>query len=165
MLTLRLTQKLASSLHVALERNVAPATNLSADWCCQRFTFSRSRFLLITNASTFYSVVVRAHGMGNLSDFTTGVVAGLRGYLVDAGHERIFTRLIGPESGEVRFVPIGDRHALGVMNEFIFMAKEYLEDLSPVETSDRLNACPVSTLMGKFPSDVFPTVATKRDDA
>jgi hypothetical protein len=103
--------------------------------------------------------------MGNLSDFTTGVVAGLRGYLVDAGHERIFTRLIGPECCEVRFVPVGDRHALGVMNEFIFMAKVYLEDLSPVETSDRLNACPVSTLMGKFPSDFFPPVATKQGDA
>jgi hypothetical protein len=165
MLTLRLTQKLASSLHVTLERDAIPATNLSADWCCQRFTFSRSRFLLITNASTFYSVVVRAQGMGNFSDFTAGVVAGLRGYLVYAGHELIFTRLIGPECGGVRFVPVANRHALGVMNEFIFMSKMYLEDLSPVETSDRLNACPVSTLMGKFPSDVFPPFATRRDDA
>lgn len=103
--------------------------------------------------------------MGNLSDFTNGVIAGLRGYLLNAGHELTFTRLIGPECTEVRFVPVGDRHALGVMNEFIFMAKGYLEDLSPLETSDRLNDCPVSTLGGKFPSDLFPPVGMKPSEA
>ena len=46
------------------------------------------------------------------------------------------------------------------MNEFIFLAKHYLEDLSPIETSDRLNDCPVGPLGGKRPHDVFPPKAT-----
>lgn len=67
--------------------------------------------------------------MSNESDFISGVISSLHHYLEMAGHE------------------------------FIFMAKYYLQDLSPVETSDRLNGCPVSPLGGKFPRDVFPPAA------
>ena len=153
---LRLTQKLAASLSVHLPKDAAPAVNPCADWCCHRFTAGRCRYLLVTNATTFYSVVLRAQGMGNESNFIAGVISGLRGYLEAAGHEFVFTQIITPGSAEVRFHPVADRRILGVMNEFIFMAKVYLADLSPVETSDRLNECPVSPLGGKFPTDVFP---------
>jgi hypothetical protein len=114
------------------------------------------RYLLVAHASTFYSLVLRAQGMGNESDFVTGVLSGLRSYLVAGGHELVFTQLIAPESGEVRFRPMGDRRILGELNEFIFMAKAYLLDLSPAEASDRLNDCPVGPLGGKGPVDVFP---------
>jgi len=156
MLVLRLTQKLAASLRVPLPKDTTPVANPCADWCCHRFTANRSRYLLVTNASTFYSVVLRAKGMGNESDFITVVVSGLRGYLQAVGHELVFARVIGPAAAEVRFSPVADRRILGVMNEFIFMAEAYLDDLSPVDTSDRLNSCPVGPLKGKFPSDVFP---------
>jgi hypothetical protein len=156
MLTLRLTQKLAASLHVTLMKDGTPPVNPSADWCCHRFTVARYRYVLVTNPPTFFSVVLRTQGMGNVSDFISGVTSGLRSYLVGAGHEFAFTQLIGPECGEVRFIPIAHRRVLGVMNEFTFMAKAYLEYLSPTETSDRLNGCPVSPLRGKFPRDVFP---------
>jgi Domain of unknown function (DUF6933) len=156
MLTLRLTQKLAARLHVSLLSNVVPAANPAADWCCHRFTADRCGYLLITNAPTFLSVVLRAQGLGDESAFISGVLAGLREYLRSAGHEFAFAQLIAPETSEVVFRPVGDRRILGVMNDFIFMAKLYLTDLSPSETSDRLNECPVSPLRGKFPRDVFP---------
>jgi hypothetical protein len=156
MLTFRLTQKLASSLRVSLSMEGPSAVNPCTDWCCHRFASGRLRYLLVTNASTFYSAVLRGQGMGNASDFIAGVISGLRGYLVAGGHELEFTQLIGTESGEVRFRPVGDRRILGVMNEFIFMAKAYLADLSPAETSDRLNVCPVGPLEGKAPVDIFP---------
>lgn len=156
MLTIRLTQKLASSLRVRFSMDATSAVNPCTDWCCHRFASERTRYLLVANASTFYSLVLRAQGMGNESDFIAGVISGLRSYLVAGGHELVFTQLIAPESGEVRFRPIGDRRILGVMNEFIFMAKAYLTDLSPAEASDRLNDCPVGPLGGKGPADVFP---------
>jgi hypothetical protein len=156
MLTLRLTQKLAARLHVQLAWETAPSANPYADWCCHGFTVARYRYLLVTNASTFFSVVLRAQGMSDESAFIAGVISGLRRYLEMAGHEFAFTQLIAPESAEVVFRPVGDRRILGVMNEFIFMAKYFLEDLSPFETSDRLNDCPVGPLGGKFPRDVFP---------
>jgi hypothetical protein len=156
MLTLRLTQKLADRLHVRLPEEPAPSANPCADWCCHRFTVDRYGYFMVTNASTFFSVVLRAQGMGDESAFITGVISGLHRYLETAGHEFAFSQLIAPESAEVVFRPVGDRRILGVMNEFIFMAKYYLEDLSPFETSDRLNDCPVGPLGGKFPRDVFP---------
>jgi len=153
---LRLTQKLAESLRVHLPKDAAPVVNPCADWCCHRFTAGRYRYLMLTNATTFYSVVLRAQGMGNESDFIVGVISGLRSYLEAAGHRFVFSQFIAPASADVRFSPVADRRILGVMNEFIFMAKVYLADLSLVETSDRLNECPVGPLGGEFPTDVFP---------
>jgi len=156
MLVLRLTQKLAATLRVRLPADALSPLNPCADWCCHSFRAGRRHYLLVTHATTFYSVVLRSQGMGNEPDFIAGVISGLRGYLQAAGQEFAFTQFIGPASGEVRFRSVADRRVLGVMNEFIFMAKEYLVDLSPIETSDRLNHCPVSPLGGKFPDDVFP---------
>lgn len=161
MLTLRLTQKLAARLKVPLAREQVTAANPCADWCCHGFTVDRYRYLLVTNAPTFFSVVLRAQGMGNESVFITGVISGLREYLRQAGHEFAFVQLIAPESAGVVFRPVGDRRILGVMNEFIFMAKCYLDDLSPFGTSDRLNDCPVGPLGGKFSRDVFPPASTR----
>jgi hypothetical protein len=156
MLVLRLTQKLAASLRVPLPVDAPSATDPCADWCCHKFTVNRFRYILITNALTYYSVVLRVQGMGNESDFIAGVVAGLHSYLRGAGHELAFAEVIAPAAAEVRFSRVADRRILGVMNEFIFMAKLYLEDLSLVETADRLNECPVGPLKGKCPSDIFP---------
>lgn len=161
MLTLRLTQKLAARLHVPLPKEPAPAANPCADWCCHRFTVDRYGYLLVTNVPTFFSVVLRAQGMGNQSAFITGVLSGLREYLHQAGHEFTFTQLIAAEAATVVFRPVGDRRILGVMNEFIFMAKLYLPDLSPFETADRVNECPVGPLRGTFPCDVFPMAGPK----
>jgi len=160
MLVLRLTQKLAARLRVRLQSNAVPAASPCADWCCHGFTADRCRYLMVTNASTFFPVVLRANGMGDESAFINGVTAGLREYLQQAGHEFAFAQLIASESATVVFRRVGDRRILGVMNEFIFMAKHYLEDLSPIETSDRLNDCPVGPLGGKRPHDVFPPKAT-----
>jgi hypothetical protein len=161
MLTLRLTQKLAARLHVQLPPGTVPAANPAADWCCHGFTVARCRYLLVTNAPTFFSVVLRAQGMGDESAFILGVIAGLREYLGSTGHEFAFAQLIAPESGAVAFRAVGDRRILGVMNEFTFMARDFLEDLSPFETSARLNECPVGPLRGKFPCDVFPPVSPR----
>jgi hypothetical protein len=156
MLTLRLTQKLAARLQVQLAREPAPAANPFSDWCCHWFTVDRYRYLMVTNAPTFFSVVLRSQGMSDEPAFITGMLSGLREYLQQAGHEFAFAQLIAPESAAVLFRPVSDRRILGVMNEFIFMAKCYLDELSPVETSDRLNDCPVGPLGGKFPRDMFP---------
>jgi len=156
MLTLRLTQKLAASLRVPLQKDAAPATNPCADWCCHKFTANRCRYFLVTNASTFYSVVLRAQGMGSRSAFIDGIIACLRSYLEGAGHLFVFTQLIAPASTEVQFVPVSDRRILGVMNDYIYMSKFYLEDLSPAQTSDRLNECPTGPLGMMHPSEVFP---------
>jgi hypothetical protein len=156
MLTLRLTQELAASLRVPLASDPAPPINPCADWCCSSFIATRRRYVLLTNASTYFSAVLRAPGRQNQAAFLAGAISGLRQYLTSAGHEFTFGRFIGSETNEVRFRPISDRRIRGVMNEFVFMARFYLEDLSPIETSDRLNGCPVGPLGGKSPRDVFP---------
>jgi hypothetical protein len=163
MLTLRLTKKLAASLRIPLVLAPHPPANPCADWCCTRFIASRHSYLLLTNTTTYFSTVLPAQGLTNEAAFNRGTISGLRRYLTLAGHEFTFDRYIGPEIFQVLFRSVNDRRILGVMNEFVFMAKYYLLDLSPAETSDRLNDCPVGPLGGKFPRDVFPSAgqATK----
>ncbi len=156
MLTLRLTQKLARRLRVKLPPEVQPATHPCADWCCHVFTVARHRYFLVTHATTYFSVILRAKGATNPSDFVTTVTAGLRMYLADAGHTFAYERFIAPELAAVAFSPVGNRQITGVMNDFARVASFFLTDLSPFETSDRLNEVPVSPLGGKSPVDLFP---------
>jgi hypothetical protein len=162
MLTLRITQKLARRLSVELPAEVPVATNPCADWCCQPFTFGRYRYLMVTHATTFFSVAMSARGAGNEGAFEATVIAGLREYLTYAGHRSVFEQLIAPQLLEIAFSAVGDRRILGVMNEFSCMAPYYLSDLSAFETSDRLNCCPVSPLGSRFPKDLFPSVDWNR---
>ena len=156
MLTLRLTQKLAGRLRVDLPAEVPPAGHVCADWCCHAFTFNRYRYLLVTHATTFFSVVMLAQGAGNASGLIETVTLGMRTYLPQAGHAFAFEQLIAPQMMEVAFSPVKNRQILGVMNEFIQMAPYFLTDLSPFETSDRLNQCPVGPLDGHSPARFFP---------
>ena len=162
MLTLRLTQKLAHRIRVDLPAEVPPAGQACADWCCHAFTFTRCRYLLVTHATTFYSVVMLARGAANASGLIKTVTSGLRTYLAQAGHSFAFEQFIAPETMVVAFSPVKNRQILGVMNEFIQMAPHYLVDLSPFETSDRLNRCPIGPLDGQSPTHVFPP---RRDGA
>ena len=156
MLTLRLTQRLARRIRVDLPAQVHPAGDACADWCCHAFSFARRRYVLVTHATTFFSVVMLAKGAGNAPGLVKVVTAGLRTYLAQGEHAFVLEQRIAPEMAEVVFSPIKDRRVLGVMNEFIQMASLYLVDLSPVETSDRLNGCPVGPLGGRVPSEAFP---------
>lgn len=156
MLTLRLTQKLARSLRVEFPLEVQPATHPCADWCCHVFTVARHRYFLVTQATTFFSVVLNAKGANNPSDFVATVTAGLRTYLVDAGHPFAYERFIAPALATVGFSPVGNRQITGVMNDFIQMAPYFLTDLSAFETSDRLNRVPLRPLGMKSPARFFP---------
>ena len=156
MLTLRLTQKLASRVRVKLPTEVPTAGNPCADWCSHAFTFNRRRYLLVTHATTYFSVVMLGRGAANASGLIKTVTSGLQTYLAQAGHAFAFEQFITPEVTVVTFSPVKNRQLTGVMNDFILMARYYLDDLSPHETSDRLNQCPVSPLHGDSPQCVFP---------
>ena len=156
MLTLRLTQKLACRLRVDLPAEVPPAGHACADWCCHAFTFNRYRYLLVTHATKYFSVVMLARGAANASGLIKTVTSGLRTYLPQAGHVFAFDECIAPEMTVVAFSPVKNRQILGIMNDFNQMARHYLMDLSPFETSDRLNQCPVGPLDGDAPARVFP---------
>jgi hypothetical protein len=156
MLTLRLTQVLARRLKVDLPAEVAPAGHACADWCCHSFSVARHRYLLVTHATTFYSVVMHAHGASTAPGLIKTVISGLGNYLSGAGHAFAFEQLIAPQLAEITFSPVQSRPITGVMNQFIQMAPSFLVDLSPFETSDRLNRCPVGPLDGKFPTHRFP---------
>ena len=157
MLTLRLTQKLARRVRVDLPAEVPPAGHACADWCCHAFTFNRHRYLLVTHATTYFSVVMLARDAANASGLIKTVASSLQTYLVKTGHAFAFDQCIAPEMMVVAFSPVKNRQILGVMNEFIQMARYYLVDLSPFETSDRLNQCPVGPLDGDAPARVFPS--------
>lgn len=155
-LTLRLTQKLAGRVRVELPAEVPSAGHPCADWCCHAFTFDRHRYLLVTQATTYFSVVMLGRGAANASGLIKTVTSGLQTYLAQAGHAFAYEQFIAPELMVVTFSPVKNRQLTGVMNDFIQMARYYLEDLSPHETSDRLNQCPVSPLHGDSPQRVFP---------
>jgi uncharacterized protein DUF6933 len=54
----RLTQKLASKIHVRLSRCLTPAENPFADWTGHLFTADRAQYIIVANTVSLYSVVM-----------------------------------------------------------------------------------------------------------
>ena len=77
--------------------------------------------------------------------------------MVDDGFEFICRRLVAPATGTVQFSKALNRSVTASMNDLVYHAKMWLTegDLSPFDTSFRLNKIPMSRFGYRNPREVF----------
>lgn len=161
---LRFSQKLATKLKVRLSAVMPQNENPFADWTATLFTAGRTPFILLTNTASLYSLVFHGRGIPDDARFIAQASDAIREALEHDGQEAIYQKFIAPASGIVQFSKALNRSVTGSMNDLIVHAKMWLTDgdLSPHETSLRLNDIPFSPLQYRKPREVFGALAEGR---
>ncbi|HVC93742.1 MAG TPA: hypothetical protein VND64_08630 [Pirellulales bacterium] len=158
---LRLSQKLSTKCKVTPLKVLPPDPNPFADWSANLFTADRTQFIIVTNTPSLYSTVFYGRGIADEGQFVGRVMEALREFLAADGQEFIFRRFIAPASGTVQFSKALNRSVTGSMKDLAYHAKFWLSEgeLSPHDTSLRLNEIPFSPLKYLKPREVFKSLA------
>jgi len=153
----RLSQKLAKKLKVPSPKPAPADPNPFADWSGHLFTADRTQYLILTNTLSLYSTVIYGSGITNDGRFLDRALGAIREFMLDDGQEFIFSRFVAPSSRTVRFASALNRSVTGSMNDLIFQATVWMTegDLSPFDTSFKLNGAPMSYLDYRNPRVAF----------
>ena len=153
----RITAKLGKKIGILPSRLLPPDSNPFADWSAHLFTAERVQYILITNTSSLYSMVMYGKGITNDSKFLQRVMSNISEFMRDDGHEFIYQRLIAPETSHVSFSKALNRSVTGSMNDLVFHAKVHLieSEMSPYDVSFQLNEMPMSFLKYEHPQEAF----------
>ena len=161
---LRLAQKLATKLKVTTEKVLPPDPNPFADWTANLFTTERIQYVIVTNTASLYSTVFYGRGIAHESQFIGQLLGAIREFMDGDGQQLIYQRYIAPASASVQFSKALNRSVTGSMNDLIIHAKMWLieRDLSPHDTSLRLNDIPFSSLKYRKPREVFQRLIVQK---
>ncbi len=153
----RLSNVLAIKMKVSGLTTLSADPNPCADWSCRLFTARRIRYILITNTTFLYSVVIYGKGIANADIFLKKMLDTIRDVTEHDGFAPIYETQIAPASATVSFSKALNRSVTGSMNDLIFQAKWILEaeELSPYELSFKLNEVPMSRLKYRNPKEAF----------
>lgn len=159
----RLSSKLAAKLKVAPDQVMPLDPNPFADWSANLFTAGRNQFVILTNTSSLYSVVLPGRGVTAGEQFAAGALETLRLFLDVEGQEILFHRFIRPASNEIQFSKSLNRSITGSMNDLVFQAKYWIEEgeLSHHEIATRLNDTPRSMLEYRNPREAFHSLVAE----
>jgi hypothetical protein len=161
----RLSTKLATKIKVAPKVCIPLDANPFADWSAHLFTADRARYIIITNTSSLYSMVMHGRGISDDSGFLDAALTHMREFLPSDGNEFIFRRFIAPASGEVWFSKALSKAITGSMNDLVFHAKVHLirYNVPPGEIFWTLNDMPMSYLDYKSPRAAFKAMTVERE--
>jgi len=161
---IRLSGKLGKKIHLSPTETFPLDENPFVDWSAHLFTADRTQYILVTNTTSLYSMVLFGKGMTNDCRFLDRVVSAMSEFIQDDGHPFLYKRLIMPSTGLVRFSKALNKSVIGSMNDLVFQAKTYLREgtISPYEVSFKLNQTPLSILQYANPKEAFRTMRLPR---
>jgi hypothetical protein len=161
---LRLTAKLGKKIGSMPRQALAPDENPFADWVGNLFTANRVQYIILSNTTSIYSVILFGRGITDDNAFLDHSLNAIKETLCDDGLEFIFSRLIVPHLHIIRYSKTGNPRALGSMNDLIYSAKRFLieRQMSPFETAHMINDTPLSYLQYNNPKACF-TAMTPND--
>jgi IS30 family transposase len=158
---IRLTQRLAKKIKRSPSLNLPIGGNAYADWSAHLFTAERAQYIIVSNTTSLYSIVMHGSGITDSNKFMQSVLSYMADFMQREGQEFLFRRLIVPESQEVIFSKSANRSVMGSMNDFISTAKFLLieRELSPFEMSKIINGTPMKILGYDSPKEAFAKMA------
>ena len=126
-------------------------------WYANLFTAQRVQYILTTNASSLFSVVMYGRGITDESEYLNQFLSTLREYLIESDMRMIFERIIAPETKTFTFLKTNDRSVLASMNDMVRTSKAMLEikEMSPWDLSKEINMTPFGALGYGHPQEVF----------
>jgi hypothetical protein len=153
----RVSQKLAKKIEEAPAQSLPLDSNPFVDWSAHLFMADRTQYIILTNTPSLYSAVMYGRGISTDDQFIDRAVDCIREFMVDDGQEFIYRRFVASATGTVRFSKALNRSVTGSMNDLVYHAKMWLTegDLSPYDTSFRLNEMPMSPLGYQNPREAF----------
>ena len=153
----RLSSRLATKIKVTALKSLPLDANQLADWSGHLLTASRMQYVIVTNTASLYSAVMDGRGIVNDGQLLDRATRCIRDVMADEGLEFLYVKCIAPASATVRFSKALNRSVTGSMNDLIYHAKRWLTegDLSPHDTSFRLNEIPMSALEYNSPRAVM----------
>jgi len=163
----RLSHKLAKKLRISSLKPAPADPNPFADWSAHLFTADRAQYVILTNTLSLYSTVIYGRGITDDSQFLDRALSSMREFMVDDGQEFIYRRFITPSSSTVRFAPALNRSVTGSMNDLVDEAQMWLTEgeLSPFDTSFKLNEMPMSFLDYRMPRDAFRLLGEEQTES
>ena len=162
----RLSMKLGKKIHLTPDKVLPVDVNPFADWSAHLFTVDRIQYVFVTNTISLYSMVMLGRGLTNDRKFRERVTDYMREVMRLDGHESIFDKFIAPSMEIVSFSKALNRSVTGSMNDLIWQAKYHLieDSLSLFEAGLLLNETPMSYLDSARPMDVFPVLASRKEN-
>jgi len=154
----RLTRKLAVKLDtVDSLDNFKLDKNPFVDWTANLFTVQRVQYIIITNTSSLYSILMYGRGLNNHNDFVKGAMSTMHNFMRADDSEFIYRRFIEPGINQVMFSKALNRAVMGSMNELVADAKFHLKygKISLRDTSFKLNKIPMSLIKYTYPREAF----------
>jgi len=161
---MRITTRLGKKIGVVPAQILPAAPNPFTDWTAHLFTASRAQYIILTNTTSLYSMVMYGAGITDDCTFLKRATSYMGEFIRDDGHEFIFERLVAPSTATVTFSRALDRSVTGSMNDLVFQAKLMLteREVSPWEVSFELNKTPMSYLKYSNPRETFSSMNASR---
>lgn len=162
-LTLKLQKKigLTSLPAIQVEKNRNPLL----DWNMNLFTSNRVQYLILTNTTSLYSMIMTARGITNDKQLVHEALSCMRKFIIHSDNEAVYKNLSEPENENIFFSKVVDRRISGSMNDLIFQAKIYLghDQKSLFEVSSLINKSPMSYLNYSSPQKEFEKMCEIKD--
>lgn len=158
----RLSKKLAEKIDCLDCLNDIPMVNNPfTDWSANLFRVQRIQYIIVSNTTSLYSVLMYGRGITDHDDFIRGVRNTMRIYMEDDGKEKLYNRFIESDDSPIMFAKALNRSVTGSMNDLIKGVKFHLEydDLSLFDAAQRINETPISCLKGAYPTEAFVALA------
>lgn len=153
----RLSSKLSRKLHVAPSKTIPPDPNPYADWSAHLFVADRSQYIVVTNTTSLYSVLMHGRGITDDKAFIQRTVTAIREQLAEDDLLFLFERLVAPDATRVALSKALNPSVTGSLNDIVKHAKFFLVErgFSPFDTARRLTRYPMGALDYAFPNEVF----------
>jgi hypothetical protein len=163
----RVTRTLGKKIGIAPSRCLPPDENPFADWSGHVFTAKRVHYVIITNTSSLYSLLMDGRGITDDNQFLRRILSHMSEFMARGGNDFVFRRLIAPETRKVAFSKTSNRRVMGSMNDLILHAKIHLVDggMSPFDASAKLNEMPMSYLGYGTPNHAFRSLKIEKSGA
>ena len=158
---LRISDKLGRKIKEKPSKVLPLDSNPYADWTARLFTESRAQYIMISNTTSLYSMVMFGKGITDDFTFKNRVTSHMSEYIREDGFRLIFERLIMLNMNVISLSKALSRSVTGSMNDLEFQAKTILcgGTVSPWDLSNKLNEIPFSYLKYKRPKDMFPAMS------
>jgi hypothetical protein len=154
---LRLTAKLGKAIDSMPMESFGPEENPFADWVGHWFTAGRVPYILMSNTSSLYSVILRGQGITSYRRFLEHSMESVRDFMCDDGLEFIFYRLIALQLGEIHRSKVNNRKIMSVIEDLTQRAQFLLteQNLSPFDAACEINQTPLACLLDKSPREIL----------
>ena len=153
----RISAKLRKKIHFDYDQSLPLSANLLLDWSADLFTADRTQYILITNTTSLYSIVIYGKGVTDETRFFRDTSAAMRDVMKSDGFSSVFENAIGPAFYPVALAKRENRGVIGSMNDLIFQARLRLveQEISPYDTSFFLNGTLMSYIDYRKPREAF----------